>query len=174
MPLSRSLYRKTNDKKSDYISDTVFESGISKDSYLQLYRCIVFLLKSNLMCVGSQSTQERNKMNYCDINSKTIDRWIDEGWEWGIPITHETYENALRGEWNVLLTPTKFVPHDWFGELRGKNLLGLASGGGQQIPIFSALGANCTVLDYSERQCESERFVAEREGDMMCALCARI
>ena len=43
-------------------------------------------------------------------------------------------------------------------------MLGLASGGGQQIPIFSALGARCTVLDYSPRQCESERLVAEREG----------
>jgi ubiquinone/menaquinone biosynthesis C-methylase UbiE len=43
-------------------------------------------------------------------------------------------------------------------------LLGLAAGGGQQIPIFSALGARCTVLDYSEKQLENERFVAEREG----------
>lgn len=40
----------------------------------------------------------------------------------------------------------------------------LASGGGQQIPIFSALGAKCTVLDYSKKQCDSERKVAVREG----------
>lgn len=32
------------------------------------------------------------------------------------------------------------------------------------MPIFSALGAKCTVLDYSDRQLESERIVAEREG----------
>ena len=32
------------------------------------------------------------------------------------------------------------------------------------MPIFSALGANCTVLDYSLLQLESERLVAEREG----------
>ena len=103
-------------------------------------------------------------MNYQDINAQTIDRWIDEGWEWGIPISHETYLKALTGEWDVLLTPTKFVPHDWFGELKGKRVLGLASGGGQQMPIFAALGADCTVLDYSEKQLESERMVAEREG----------
>ena len=30
-------------------------------------------------------------MNYQDINARTIDRWVDEGWEWGIPIDHETY-----------------------------------------------------------------------------------
>ncbi len=103
-------------------------------------------------------------MDYQDINAKTIDRWIDEGWEWGKPIDQATYERALNGEWNVLLTPTKFVPHEWLGNLKGKRVLGLASGGGQQMPIFAALGADCTVLDYSEKQLESERFVAEREG----------
>ena len=101
-------------------------------------------------------------MNYQDINAQTIDRWIEEGWEWGIPITHEVYEKALAGEWDMLLTPTKFVPHEWFGELKGKKVLGLASGGGQQMPVFAALGAECTVLDYSEKQLESERMVASR------------
>ncbi|MDO4379869.1 MAG: methyltransferase domain-containing protein, partial [Clostridia bacterium] len=55
-------------------------------------------------------------------------------------------------------------PHDWFGELKGKKVLGLAIGGGQQMPIFSALGADCTVLDYSVLQLENEREIAEREG----------
>lgn len=103
-------------------------------------------------------------MDYQDINSKTIDRWIEEGWEWGKPITHETYEKAKRGEWDVFLTPTKPVPHAWFPPFKGLKILGLASGGGQQMPIFSALGAQCTVLDYSDRQLQSEREVASREG----------
>ena len=103
-------------------------------------------------------------MNYQDVNARTIDRWIEAGWEWGTPISHEIYQAAQRGAWDVLLTPTKPVPHAWFGELRGKRVLGLASGGGQQMPIFTALGAQCTVLDYSERQLESERMVAQREG----------
>lgn len=101
---------------------------------------------------------------YQDINAETIDRWIAEGWEWGVPIDHETYEKAKGGSWDVLLTPTKPVPHEWFGELKGKKVLGLASGGGQQMPIFTALGAECTVLDYSPAQLESERLVAQREG----------
>ena len=103
-------------------------------------------------------------MSYQDINSKTIDSWCENGWTWGQAITHEEYEKALAGEWGVVLTPTKIVPKEWFGDLKGKKLLGLASGGGQQIPVFSALGAKCTVLDYSAKQCESERMVAEREG----------
>ena len=103
-------------------------------------------------------------MNYQDLNAETIDRWIEEGWEWGIPISHEVFEAARGGDWSVLLTPTKPAPHRWFGNLRGKKVLGLASGGGQQMPIFAALGADCTVLDYSPRQLESERLVARREG----------
>ena len=103
-------------------------------------------------------------MSYQDINAQTIDRWVEEGWEWGIPISHEEYEAAQNGSWNVVLTPTKPVPHEWFGELKGKKVLGLASGGGQQMPIFAALGAVCTVLDYSNRQLESERMVSLREG----------
>ena len=103
-------------------------------------------------------------MNYQEENARTIDRWVAEGWEWGVPVTHEQYAAALRGEWDVLLTPTKPVPHAWFGGLKGKRVLGLASGGGQQIPIFAALGAEVTVLDYSEKQLESERLVAAREG----------
>lgn len=103
-------------------------------------------------------------MNYQDKNAETIDRWIEEGWEWGTPIDHETYERAKSGEWDVVLTPTKPVPHAWFGDLKGKKILGLASGGGQQMPIFAALGAECTVFDYSTKQLESERLVAEREG----------
>ena len=103
-------------------------------------------------------------LSYQDINAKTIDHWNKDGWEWGTPISHETFLNAKNGTWDVVLTPTKPVPHDWFGDLSGKKVLGLASGGGQQMPIFAALGAECTVLDYTLSQLESERLVAEREG----------
>ena len=103
-------------------------------------------------------------MDYQRLNAEIISKWCQEGWEWGQPVSHEVYTNATQGQWGVYLTPTKIVPHDWFGDLKGKKVLGLASGGGQQMPIFTALGAECTVLDYSDAQCNSERLVAEREG----------
>ena len=106
---------------------------------------------------------EKSLKSYQDINADTIDRWILEGWEWGKPISHECFDRAKNRDWDVLLTPTKPVPHEWLGELEGKKVLGLASGGGQQMPVFAALGAVCTVLDYSPLQLESERMVAERE-----------
>jgi len=103
-------------------------------------------------------------MNYTDMNAATIDRWVEEGWEWGVPISHEDYRKAAAGDWSMLLTPTKPVPKAWFPSLRGCRVLGLAAGGGQQMPVFAALGAICTVLDYSPRQIESERKAAAREG----------
>ena len=103
-------------------------------------------------------------MGYTDINAETIDRWVENGWEWGVPISQEQFSAAVNGDWQMLLTPVKPVPREWFPPLRGTKVLGLASGGGQQMPIFAAQGAECTVLDYSERQLESERMVAAREG----------
>lgn len=102
--------------------------------------------------------------NYQKINAKTIDSWVEQGWEWGVPISHETYQKATKGDWSIGLTPTKSVPKSWFSNLKGKRVLGLASGGGQQMPILNAAGAKCTVLDYSKKQLESEDMVAKREG----------
>lgn len=101
---------------------------------------------------------------YQDINAQFIDKWVESGWEWGKPVNHETFLKAKEGIWSVLLTPTRAVPGEWFCRFRNARILGLASGGGQQIPVFAALGADCTVLDYSDRQLDSERLVAQREG----------
>ena len=79
-------------------------------------------------------------MHYTDVNAATIDRWVEEGWEWGQPITHEEYLAAKNGEWQMVLTPTKPVPTAWFGRIAGSRVLGLASGGAQQMPVFAALG----------------------------------
>ncbi len=104
-------------------------------------------------------------MEYQTINSQTIDNWVKEGWEWGKPISTETYKKALNGDWGVYLTPTKTMPKNWFpNSIENLKILGLASGGGQQMPIFSALKAKCTVLDFSKIQLESEKIISQREG----------
>ena len=63
--------------------------------------------------------------SYQEINKDTIDKWIEEGWEWGKPVSHEEYINAKNGSWNVLLTPTVFVPHEWLGSLKGNSGTGI-------------------------------------------------
>lgn len=104
------------------------------------------------------------KKHYTAYNAEAVDRWVSEGWEWGIPISSEAFAKVGTGEWEVVLTPNKPVPKEWFGDLKGKKVLGLASGGGQQMPVFAALGAICTVFDLSDAQLNSERQVARREG----------
>jgi len=108
--------------------------------------------------------------SYQDINKETIDRWVKEGWEWGKPISSEQYLSAKGGDYVVFLTPTVPVPSGWLGNLKDKSVLGLASGGGQQMPIFAALCAKCTVFDLSSEQIKSELSVAAREGYEINAL----
>lgn len=103
-------------------------------------------------------------LDYTKINSETWDLWAKDGCEWTLPVTHEEYEKTNAENFIVYLTPCISVPREWFGNLKGKKVLGLASGGGQQMPVLSKLGAECTVFDYSDRQLEAEKMVSEREG----------
>ena len=102
-----------------------------------------------------------------DIVSHNREAWnkeVSEGNKWTIPVSGEEIARARKGEWSVLLTPTKPVPRDWFGNLAGKDLLCLASGGGQQGPLLSAAGARVTVFDNSPAQLARDGMVAKREG----------
>jgi SAM-dependent methyltransferase len=96
-------------------------------------------------------------------NRAAWDRLVAAGNRWTIPVNPETIAAARRGEWAVVLTPTRPVPRAWFGELRGRKVLGLASAGGQQCPIFAAAGATVTSFDQSDAQLGRDREVAERE-----------
>jgi len=46
--------------------------------------------------------------------------------------------------------------------IKGKHVLCLASGGGQQSIAFALLGAVVTVVDFSEEQLEKDKFVADK------------
>ena len=35
-------------------------------------------------------------MDYTGINANVIDSWIEKGWKWGIPISHEQFVDALK------------------------------------------------------------------------------
>ena len=85
-------------------------------------------------------------------------------------VSHEEYIRAKNGELKVSLTSAKYVPLNWFPPLKGLKTLGLASGGGQQGPIFAAHGADVTIMDISDSQIESENFIAEREAYIITAL----
>jgi len=97
-------------------------------------------------------------------NRRAWDRQVERGNRWTMPVGPEEIARARRGDWRIVLTPTKPVPADWFPPLSGLDVLCLASGGGQQGPILAAAGANVTVLDNSPEQLARDRIVAEREG----------
>ena len=103
-------------------------------------------------------------MNIHEHNSKAWDKLAEENIEWSVPVCAEEIELARNGEWEIILTPIKPVPRDWFGDVRGKDILCLASGGGQQAAILAAAGANVTSFDASAKQLERDRFVAVREN----------
>src|SRR6267142_6536231 len=98
------------------------------------------------------------------LNRSAWDLAVAKGNRWTVPASPETVAAARRGEWEVVLTPTRPVPRAWFPPLPGLDVLGLASGGGQQGPILAAAGARVTVLDNSPRQLEQDRTVAGRDG----------
>lgn len=103
-------------------------------------------------------------MNIQEYNSGAWDGLVDEEDVWTRAVGPEIIAEARRGNWNVVLTPAKAVPREWFGELKNKDLLGLASGGGQQMPIFAAAGARVTSFDNSAAQLRQDEITAERDG----------
>jgi SAM-dependent methyltransferase len=103
-------------------------------------------------------------MNIREYNRDAWDREVKRGNKWTIPVSAETIAEARQGDWQIALTPTIAVPMDWFPQLKGADVLCLASGGGQQGPVLAAAGANVTVLDNSPLQLEQDRFVAQRDG----------
>jgi len=103
-------------------------------------------------------------LDILDYNRKAWDQEAAKGNEWTVPVSSETIARARKGEWQVVLTPLKPVPREWFPPLEGRRVLGLASGGGQQGPLFAAAGAKVTIFDNSPAQLDRDRQVAAREG----------
>jgi SAM-dependent methyltransferase len=103
-------------------------------------------------------------MDVRTYNRDAWDREVANGNRWTQPAEAEMIAAARRGEVLVLLTETKPVPLEWLDPLRGRDVLCLACGGGQQGPILAAGGARVTVFDNSPKQLACDREVAEREG----------
>ncbi len=103
-------------------------------------------------------------MSVQDYNREAWDREVERGNQWTVPVGPEVIEAARQGRWEVLLTNTKPVPKAWFPDMEGLDILCLASGGGQQGPVFAAAGANVTVLDNSPGQLGQDQLVAERDS----------
>ncbi len=104
-------------------------------------------------------------MDIQKYNQQAWDNQVNSGKNpWTVPVSPEVIANARKGDWSVVLTQTVPVPKEWFPPMKGLKVLGLASGGGQQGPVFAAAGAEVTVFDNSPAQLARDREVAERDG----------
>ncbi len=104
-------------------------------------------------------------MDVLKYNREAWDAQVEQGNMWTMPVTPDEVAAARQGDWEIIVTPDKPVPRDWFPEkIDGSDILGMASGGGQQGPILAALGANVTIFDNSPNQLGQDQMVAEREG----------
>jgi SAM-dependent methyltransferase len=98
-------------------------------------------------------------------NRLAWDRQVETGNEWSRPVTPDIIARARAGDWSVVLIGYEPVDPAWFpSELAGRDVLCLASGGGQQGPVLAAAGARVTVFDNSPRQLAQDELVARREG----------
>ncbi len=101
---------------------------------------------------------------YTTYNAEAWDYEALKGTMWTDGCTSAQVQKAREGELDMGLSPFKRVPHSWIAETRGKEVLCLASGGGQQGILLAAYGARVTVFDISEKQLAQDALIAEREG----------
>lgn len=103
-------------------------------------------------------------MDVLKYNSEAWDKEVQNQNKWTVPLTHEEYLAAKRGEIPLLLTPFKPVPKSWLAKVKGRKVLCLAAGGGQQGPIMAALGGDVSVFDASAAQLARDKEVVKREN----------
>lgn len=84
---------------------------------------------------------------------------------WSQIVPKEVIEQAKSGKYQFGMGPSyKPLPEDWLGDVRGKQLLCLAGGGGQQAPTLAAMGAEVTVYDLSANQLGLDQQAAKAYG----------
>jgi ubiquinone/menaquinone biosynthesis C-methylase UbiE len=103
-------------------------------------------------------------MNIPEHNRLAWNNEANKGNVWTIPVKKDEVDAAAKGDYSIVLTPYKPIPRNWLGDVRGKLILCLASGGGQQGPILAAAGADVTVFDNSDEQLRKDEQVSAKYG----------
>lgn len=109
-------------------------------------------------------------MSQNDILRKVEEHWdreVDAGCGYTVPalsLTRELVEDYVAGRVDRLPGVEYIEPRHVLVGVAGKDVLCLASGGGQQSAVFGLLGARVTVLDLCEGQLRGDRTAAQHYG----------
>ncbi len=101
-------------------------------------------------------------MNIYEANSRAWDEEVRRKNYWTLPVSDKSIEKARSGKPDIWITPFKMVPKDWIAPLKGKKVLNLCGGGGQQTPLLAAFGCDVTTMDISASQIEQDRLALEK------------
>ena len=101
-------------------------------------------------------------------NQEAWTRWARTGGLYTRPwleLPRELVLAYVSGKIEVMPEPYAYMyPREAFRDVGGREVLCLASGGGQQSAFFGLLGARVTVYDLTEAQLESDRLAAQHHG----------
>jgi len=102
------------------------------------------------------------------INQQHWEKMVEEGCGFTRPwlnIDRDTIIQYARGQLTSVPEPLiEIYPANILADVEGKDVLCLASGGGQQTAVFGLLGAQVTVVDLAQGQLEGDREAAAHYG----------
>lgn len=106
--------------------------------------------------------------SYKKINKEWWEKMVDEGCGFCKPwlnLDPEIVNKVATGK--LKKSPKPFddmFPTSIFEDIKGKNVLCLASGGGQQSAVFGLMGANVTIVDIAKGQLKADKVAAKHYG----------
>ncbi len=83
---------------------------------------------------------------YVEHNARAWDSEVEKHTIWTDGCTEEQITKAQQGELDMVLSPFKQVPSSWVADVKGKQILALACGGGQQAVLLALAGAHVTLF----------------------------
>jgi len=109
-----------------------------------------------------------SKNNYASANKKWWKKMVKEGCGFTKPwlnLDMKVLQKIAKGEMKNPPEPLNDIyPISILSGVKGKDVLCLASGGGQQSAVFALLGANVTVIDIADGQLEGDKKAASHYG----------
>ena len=101
-------------------------------------------------------------------NERHWERMVEEGCGFTRPwlnLDRTLIRQYAQGQLDPVPAPLiEMYPANVLADVKGKEVLCLASGGGQQSAVFGLLGAHVTVVDLAEGQLEGDRTAAAHYG----------